>query len=107
MVSVTVGGTRKRVIGGRFDAREIARRVERARAKRDIPVKAIAQDVWPHRGDEARFDWYKKANLRGSQFTIEELGRIADILDAPPGWPFLPWEVASGGAPPARALATP
>jgi hypothetical protein len=30
-----------------------------------------------------------------SRFTLEQLGAIADALDAPPGWPFVPWELAT------------
>jgi hypothetical protein len=29
-----------------------------------------------------------------TRWKIEQIGAIADFLEAPPGWPFLPWEVA-------------
>jgi hypothetical protein len=34
--------------------------------------------------------------LRGedSKFAVEHFGAIADLLNAPPGWPFIPWAVA-------------
>jgi hypothetical protein len=34
------------------------------------------------------------AKLRGEtdRFTVEQLGQIANVLDAPAGWPWVPWE---------------
>lgn len=72
---------------GRYDPREIALRVERAREGAGLSVKELADKagvgVWA---------WYKRGS-GDTPFTVEELGRIADILDAPLGWPFLPWEM--------------
>lgn len=30
-----------------------------------------------------------------TRWRIEEIGAIADFLDAPPGWPFVAWDVAA------------
>lgn len=45
--------------------------------------------------------WWRKTHLnekgtggKGSSFTWEELTRLAALLDAPPGWPFIDWEHA-------------
>jgi len=35
--------------------------------------------------------WYRKLHRRGSTFTLEEFGSIAEALDAPEGWPFVEW----------------
>jgi hypothetical protein len=81
---------------GRHNAAEIAERVERERQRRIPPgeqapleVKDIAERVGL---DHER--WYKRARKR-TPFTVEELGRVADVLGAPPLWPFLEWEVAA------------
>ncbi len=29
-----------------------------------------------------------------ARFDLEQLGRIADFFDAPPGWPLIPWDLA-------------
>lgn len=26
---------------------------------------------------------------------LEEIGAIADFLNAPPGWPFVPWDISA------------
>lgn len=36
-------------------------------------------------------DWYKRTGGRQTPFTIEEAGRVAEMLDAPPCWPFDEW----------------
>jgi hypothetical protein len=79
-----MGGPKKREHGGRYDMREIAARVDRRRKQRGVTAKELYVDL----GLE-RWDWSKKIRNAGSSFTVEELGRIADLLDAPPGWPFL------------------
>lgn len=60
-------------------ARVIARMKERS-----VPVKAAcaALDI-----DAPSFS--RKANLDRSSFTIDEFARLADMLDAPPAWPFV------------------
>lgn len=74
--------------GGRYDEREIAARVEALRRARGVEVKAICA----HLGME-KWDWSRKVRLDRSSFTIDELGRIADFLAAPVGWPFVPTEL--------------
>lgn len=48
------------------------------------------------------------AGGQGYSFSIEHLGAIADTLNAPPGWPFIPWNgattAASPHAPPVRIM---
>jgi hypothetical protein len=31
----------------------------------------------------------------GARFSVEELGLLADHLQAPPGWPFVSWKIAA------------
>jgi hypothetical protein len=70
---------------GRYDLREITARVDKLRRQRSVPAKVIYADLGMD-----RWDWSRKVRQAGSSFTIEELGRIADLLDAPAGWPFIP-----------------
>jgi hypothetical protein len=37
--------------------------------------------------------WYKKAQ-RVTPFKVEEIGRFAAAVNAPPGWPFIEWSAA-------------
>lgn len=74
--------------GGRFDEREISARVEKLRRDRGVEVKEICAAV----GLE-KWDWSRKVRLDRSSFSIQELGLIADYLDAPTGWPFVALEV--------------
>lgn len=74
--------------GGRYDEREIAARVEALRRARGVEIKRICADL----GME-KWDWSRKVRLDRSSFTIEELGKIAELLKAPMGWPFIPIEV--------------
>lgn len=83
-----VGGKRNREWLGRYDLREIGARIDKRRRQRKLAVKEICADL-----GLAKWDWSRKVRRDGSAFTIEECGRIADLLDAPPGWPFLPEEV--------------
>jgi hypothetical protein len=75
---------RKELATGRFDERLIAARVEARRRAKGIEVKAICAEI----GME-KWDWSRKVRLDNSSFSIAELSKIAEILDAPPGWPFL------------------
>lgn len=40
--------------------------------------------------DSAGFS-HRMTGYRGERFTVEQLGAIADELQAPTGWPFLSW----------------
>lgn len=85
--------TRPRKLG-RYDKREIAARVNRERAVRIPPGETRALDVkeMADRIGISADDWYKRTGKRLTPFTVEELGRIADVLGAPPYWPFGDWE---------------
>jgi hypothetical protein len=75
---------KKELATGRYDERLIAARVEARRRAKRVEVKAMCADL----GIE-KWDWSRKVRLDNSSFSIAELSRIAEILDAPPGWPFL------------------
>lgn len=82
-----VGGTRNKAIEGRYDLREIGARVDKRRRKLKIPVKVAAAAI----GVE-KWDWSRKIRAVGSQVYITECGVLADLFDAPLGWPFVPEE---------------
>lgn len=63
-------------------ARVIQRKKERGLHVRVARELNISSQQFSHRC-AARYD-----------FTLEELGIVADVLNAPPGWPFIPWEEA-------------
>jgi hypothetical protein len=87
----------KQLPTGRYDLLEIAARVEKRRKQRKVAAKALYGDL-----HLAKWDWSKKVRNKGSSFTVAELGLIADLLDAPPGWPFLPeefWTHPANGSP--------
>lgn len=44
----------------------------------------LTQDQWSH-----------KVRMVINAFTVEELGRIADLFHAPRGWPFIEWDEAA------------
>lgn len=77
-------------VPGRYGIAEITQRVERERARKGYEVKEMAE-----RSGFTQTNWYKKAGgpkaKRRSDFTVEDLGRIADALSAPPLWPFAEW----------------
>ncbi len=73
----------------RFQDAIVAGRIRRAReragmTKKDLAEKA-AVETW---------SYYKKESGRIS-FSLEEISRIADALDAPMPWPFLGWDAAA------------
>lgn len=37
---------------------------------------------------------HRMTEYRNERFSFEEIGAIAEELDAPPGWPWLKWETA-------------
>jgi hypothetical protein len=76
-------------VEGAYDLTRITAEIEHGRKKKGFSVKAAAED-----SGMKRKDWYKKRNMEGSTFNLEDISRIVKVLDAPPGWPFLPWELA-------------
>ena len=85
-----VAEKRVRELGrGRYRPEDIAKAVDRLRIDKGLSVKEVAMQVWPQQGDGARHTWSKKTARRGSDWTFEEIGVVADVLNAPPGWPFL------------------
>lgn len=69
---------------GRFDIIEATGRIRDLMRARGVKPPAIYERLGMHRRT-----WSKKINLTGSEFTLNELGLIADALDAPTGWPIL------------------
>jgi hypothetical protein len=80
----------KPLSGGRYDVREITRRVLRRMAERKVAPK----EMYTHLGWDPS-TWSIKTKMERSQFSITDFGRIADYLDAPSGWPFISDEQAS------------
>jgi predicted transcriptional regulator len=39
--------------------------------------------------------WSRKIRVAGNSFTLEEVSRVADALEAPDGWPFVDWDYAA------------
>lgn len=71
----------------RYDHAVIGLRVEAARVRCEVQVKDLCSAV-----GLPLPSWYKKTRCAGSTFTLDELGRIADALHAPAGWPFVDWK---------------
>jgi transcriptional regulator with XRE-family HTH domain len=67
----------------RYNSVEIAHRVEEAREKHNLKSDELAERIGLKPSQ-----WYDR--VRGQvPFTVEELGALADALNAPPGWPFV------------------
>jgi transcriptional regulator with XRE-family HTH domain len=77
--------------GGRYDIIEITARVERARKALGISAAQAAERC----GFGARFAWYKKVALKESEFSIADLGRVAEAFGMPAPWPFVEFEDAA------------
>lgn len=82
------GGARKPLLGGPFDAREVARRFEDARKASGIPTKQLvdalglaSESAWTKRTKTERRDWVP--------FRLDEVSIIAPILDPKEPWRFL------------------
>lgn len=74
---------------GRYDMREINLRVERMRVACGLLAKQVASEV-----GLTEAQWSKKMTLKGSSFSIPELGRLADFFAKKTGrlligWPFI------------------
>lgn len=84
-----VGGKRSKQLIGRYDVREVGAAVDKTRRQANRTVKECCDAIQCQ-----KWDWSRKARGVGSQFTVEELGVLADLFDAPPGWPLLSPDVA-------------
>lgn len=78
-----------RVDWGCYSLVDVAARIEALRRAREVPVPVIAAAIWPLRGAEARYDWYKKVKHRSSAFSVDEIGRICRYFAAPVPWPWV------------------
>jgi hypothetical protein len=65
--------------------------VEYERARLGWEIKALADLALV--AEDPTDLWYKRTGKRATPFTVEELGRIADALGAPPMWPFGDWDM--------------
>lgn len=74
---------RPKAIGTRFDQREIAIRVQKLRERREVEPKALYDLIGIGKGEYSR----KERGI--TPWTLWEISKIADLLDAPPGWPFV------------------
>jgi hypothetical protein len=79
----------------RYDKDKIAAEVEHARVRlgweiKDLSLEAGIGATW----EKARDNWYKHTRGRKTPFTVDQLGKLAVILDAPPLWPFREWSTA-------------
>jgi hypothetical protein len=52
----------------------------------------------------AKPQWYLKMGGEKNHFNFDEISRIASHLGAPPGWPFIDWELADANVRAATAL---
>lgn len=83
---LAVGATKK---PQRFDPAEIGGRVRKERRKRGLSTEKLAERV-----AIGADSLYKKQ--RGVQpWGMDEVSRIAEAFDAPPGWPFIDWDAAT------------
>ena len=82
-------GRRRSAPVGRYDPREIGARIDKRRRQLGMTVREVCEPLGMH-----RWDWSRKVRCRGSHFTLEECGALADMMRAPPGWPFLPEEAS-------------
>ena len=80
-----MSGRRKKTVStGRYDERLIAARVDARRRAMNVEVKQMCAEL----GIE-KWDWSRKIRGDRSSFSISELSKIADLLQAPTGWPFV------------------
>jgi hypothetical protein len=68
---------------GRYPLRVLTAEIETARRKLGINVKTAAADA-----GVGRKVWYKKRDMDGSSFTLEDISLLAEAWDAPEDWPF-------------------
>jgi hypothetical protein len=74
-----------------FTAASIGHEVNRGRTRAGWTVPKTTEMLGKELGQKwSRPYWYKK--IAGSPaFTLEELGILATVFGAPPGWPMVPW----------------
>jgi hypothetical protein len=74
----------------RYSYEAVTLEIERILSSRKRGAKAVAA-----RACNLRPQAFSQ-RLRGleSKFKVEHFGAIADSLNAPPGWPFVSWELA-------------
>lgn len=68
---------------GRYPLRALTAEIETAREKLGINAKTAAADIGVVRGV-----WYKKRDIDGSSFSLEDISLLAEAWDAPECWPF-------------------
>jgi hypothetical protein len=68
---------------GRYPLRVLTAEIETARKKLGLNVKTAASDA-----GVGRKVWYKKRDIDGSSFDLEEISLLAEAWDAPEFWPF-------------------
>lgn len=74
---------RPKAHGTRFDQREIAIRVQKLRERKKVEPKALYDALGIGKGEYSR----KERGI--TPWTLWEASKIADLLEAPPGWPFV------------------
>jgi transcriptional regulator with XRE-family HTH domain len=72
----------------RFQDEIVAGRIRRARERAGLTKKQLAE-----KASVETWSYLKKESGRLS-FSLAEISRIADALDAPMPWPFLGWDAA-------------
>lgn len=73
-----------------YSDKDIATALERKRKDLELTVEQASEmagcSVWA---------WYNKAGKNPrTPFTVQEIGRFADAVGAPFGWPFIEWSAA-------------
>lgn len=84
-----VSPQKRPTVHGAYDIVRISAEIEAVRRKQDKTVKETAAAV----GIDRKV-WYKKRDLDGSSFSFRDISLLAEYFDAPPGWPYIPWELA-------------
>lgn len=70
----------------RYNSMAIAKEVQRVRTKKGLNVKTFGVQA-----GITHWSVYKKESGE-VPYSVEELGRIAELFDAPTGWPFISWK---------------
>lgn len=67
----------------RFSRREISDRIEQMRIARGLTAKQVYMAL----GME-KWNWSRKINTK-VPFDLDDIARVAEFFEAPPGWPFI------------------